>query len=96
MRIRTALVLPASLDLHRAPCTCAPHRKALPHVELDNVRKDGLRTALSPSFVIQKRDLAKDYECKVQTSETLIELAAIRLLLRGLAAAHKACLATSA
>jgi hypothetical protein len=29
--------------------------------------------------------LAKDYERKVQTSETLIELAAIRLLLRRLA-----------
>jgi putative transposase len=34
--------------------------------------------------LIRSRRLAKDYERKVQTSETLIELAAGRLLLRRL------------
>jgi putative transposase len=52
------------------------------------------------AWLTRNRRLAKDYERKVQTSETLIELAAIRLLLRRLAAAHKAahkaCLANSA
>jgi len=37
------------------------------------------------AWLIRNRRLAKDYERKVQTSETLIELAAIRLLLRRLA-----------
>ena len=35
------------------------------------------------------RQLARDYERKVQTSETLIELAVSRLLLRRLASAPK-------
>jgi putative transposase len=34
------------------------------------------------AWLIRNRRLAKDYERKVQTSETLIQLAAIRLLLR--------------
>ncbi len=34
------------------------------------------------------RRLAKDYERKVQTSETLIEVAMIRLILRRLASAE--------
>jgi len=38
------------------------------------------------AWLIRNRRLAKDYERKVQTSETLIELAAIRLLLRRVAA----------
>ena len=42
------------------------------------------------AWLTRNRRLAKDYERKVQTSETLIELAAIRLLLRRLAAAHRA------
>jgi putative transposase len=37
------------------------------------------------AWLIRNRRLAKDYERKVQTSETLIEVAAIRLLLRRLA-----------
>jgi Transposase DDE domain len=37
------------------------------------------------AWSIRNHRLAKDYERKVQTSETLIELAAIRLLLRRLA-----------
>lgn len=37
------------------------------------------------AWLIRNRRLAKDYERKVQTSETLIELAAGRLLLRRLA-----------
>jgi putative transposase len=37
------------------------------------------------AWLIRNRRLAKDYERKVQMSETLIELAAIRLLLRQLA-----------
>ena len=36
--------------------------------------------------LVRSRRLAKDYERKVRTSEALIELAAIRLLLRRLAA----------
>jgi transposase len=34
------------------------------------------------AWLVRNRRMAKDYERKVQTSETLIELAAIRLLLR--------------
>ena len=34
------------------------------------------------AWLIRNRRLAKDYERKVQTSETLIEIAAIRLILR--------------
>lgn len=37
------------------------------------------------AWLIRNRRLAKDYERKAQTSETLIELAAIRLLLRRIA-----------
>ena len=37
------------------------------------------------AWLIRNRRLAKDYERTVQTSETLIELAAIRLFLRRLA-----------
>ncbi len=37
------------------------------------------------AWLIRNRRLAKDYERKVQTSETLIEVAAIRLLLRRVA-----------
>jgi len=37
------------------------------------------------AWLIRNRRLAKDYERKVQTSETLIQLSAIRLLLRRLA-----------
>jgi putative transposase len=33
------------------------------------------------------RRLAKDYECRVQTSETLIDIAAIRLMLNRIAPA---------
>jgi hypothetical protein len=36
--------------------------------------------------LVRTRRLAKDYERKVQTSETLIEIATIRMLLRRLAA----------
>ena len=39
------------------------------------------------AWLIRNRRLAKDYERKVQTSETLIELAATRLVLRRLAGA---------
>jgi putative transposase len=39
-------------------------------------------TERSVAWLIRSRRLAKDYERQVQTSETLIELAAIRLLLR--------------
>jgi putative transposase len=39
------------------------------------------------AWLTRNRRLAKDYERKVQTSETLIEIAAIRLVLRRLAAA---------
>jgi len=38
------------------------------------------------AWLIRNRRLAKDYERRVQTSETLIAFAAIRLLLRRLAA----------
>lgn len=37
------------------------------------------------AWISRNRRLAKDYERKVQTSETLLELAASRLLLRWLA-----------
>jgi putative transposase len=37
------------------------------------------------AWLLRNRRLAKDYERKGQTSETLIELAAMRLLLRRLA-----------
>jgi hypothetical protein len=37
------------------------------------------------TWLSRNQRLAKDYECKVQTSEMLLELAAIRLLLRRLA-----------
>ena len=37
------------------------------------------------AWLIRNRRPAKDYERKVQTSETLIQLAAIRLLLQRLA-----------
>jgi putative transposase len=40
------------------------------------------------AWISRNRRLAKDYERKVQTSETLIEVAATRLLLRR-AAAHQ-------
>src|SRR5215212_3529465 len=39
------------------------------------------------SWLMRKRRLSKDYERKVQTSETLIELAMIRIMLRRLARA---------
>jgi putative transposase len=42
------------------------------------------------AWLTRNRRLAKDYERKVQTSETLIEVAAIRLLLRRLSGAHGA------
>jgi hypothetical protein len=38
-----------------------------------------------PIGICRNRRLAKDYERKVQTSETLIEVAAIRLLLKRIA-----------
>jgi putative transposase len=37
------------------------------------------------SWLIRNRRLSKDYERKVQTSETLVKVAAIRLILRRLA-----------
>lgn len=39
----------------------------------------------SSAWLIRNRWLAKDYERKVQTSETLIEVAATRMVLRQLA-----------
>ena len=39
------------------------------------------------AWLIRNRRLAKDYECMVQTSETLIPVAAARLVLRRLARA---------
>jgi putative transposase len=39
----------------------------------------------SLAWLSRNRRLAKEYECKIQSSETLIELAAIRLVLRRLA-----------
>jgi transposase len=36
-------------------------------------------------WLSRNRRLSKDYECKVQTSEALIEVATVRLLLRRLA-----------
>jgi transposase len=47
------------------------------------------RWIMERTFGLLRRDrrLAKDYERKVQTSETLIEVAMIRLMLRRLAKA---------
>jgi putative transposase len=42
------------------------------------------------AWLPRNRRLAKDYERKVQTSETLIEIAALRLALRRLAG-HRTC-----
>ena len=42
------------------------------------------------AWLIRNRRLAKDYERKVQTSETLIQLAVVRLLLRRLACRNSA------
>jgi len=39
------------------------------------------------SWIGQNRRMSKDYERKVQTSETLVEVAMIRLMLRRLARA---------
>ena len=50
-----------------------------------NVRRDGPQPSIcvrtfSPITISRNRRMSKDYERKVQTSETLIEVAMIRLL----------------